>query len=105
VSRHVVDGVGHARRYGAGSPIQVALAPLDGERIELTVSDRGPGIPEEHRQRIFEPFYRLPGTREGDGGIGLGLALVRGIADKHRGSVRCEAGSSGGTRFVVVLPK
>jgi len=95
----------NARRYGAGSPIEVAFAPLDGERVELAVSDRGPGIPEEHRQRIFDPFYRLPGTREGDGGIGLGLALVRGIAEKHGGSVRCEAGSSGGTRFVVVLPK
>jgi signal transduction histidine kinase len=95
----------NARRYGAGSPIEVALAPLGGQRVELAVSDRGPGIPEEHRQRIFDPFYRLPGTREGDGGIGLGLALVRGIAEKHGGSVRCEAGSSGGTRFVVVLPE
>ena len=95
----------NARRYGAGSPIEAALAPLDGQRVELAVSDQGPGIPEEHRQRIFEPFYRLPGTREGDGGIGLGLALVRGIAEKHGGSVRCEAGSSGGTRFVVVLPE
>ena len=46
----------------------------------IRVCDRGPGVPPELRERIFEPFYRLPGATERDGGVGLGLALVKLIA-------------------------
>ena len=57
--------------------------------------DRGPGIPEAERERIFEPFYRPANTAETGTGWGLGLALVRQIADRHRGSVRCLAREGG----------
>ena len=70
----------------------------------LWVDDRGPGVPAELRERIFEPFYRLPGASEKEGGVGLGLALVKSIAERHQGSVRCESRPGGGARFVVELP-
>lgn len=66
--------------------------------------DRGPGVPPELRDRIFEPFYRLPGASEREGGVGLGLSLVRSIVQRHGGTVRCEDRQGGGARFVVMLP-
>jgi len=71
--------------------------------LSLSVSDRGPGVPEPLRDRIFEPFYRIPGSV--DGGAGLGLALVRAIAQRHRGQVRYEERAGGGSSFVVTLPR
>jgi two-component system sensor histidine kinase RstB len=56
------------------------------------------------RERIFEPFFRLPGHAEREGGVGLGLALVKQIAERHRGRVRCEAHDGGGSCFVLSLP-
>jgi signal transduction histidine kinase len=61
-------------------------------------------VPPELRERIFEPFYRLPGATERDGGVGLGLALVKSIAQRHGGRAFCEAGPHGGASFVIELP-
>ncbi len=94
----------NAARHGAGAPVKVAIdRPEDGS-IRLDVCDRGPGVPEAERERIFEPFYRLPGASEADGGVGLGLALVRQIARHHGGSVTCLANPEGGCCFRVLLP-
>ncbi len=92
----------NARRYG-GSEVTLHAA-AQGGRVELRVCDRGPGVPEALRERIFEPFFRLPGHAEREGGVGLGLALVKQIAQRHSGSVRCEAQSGGGSCFVLSLP-
>jgi len=92
----------NARRHGDGHA-QLLLA-REGPSLVLRVSDHGPGVPESERERIFEPFYRLPGTTEREGGAGLGLALVRAIATRHGGSVHCEAAEGGGACFVVRLP-
>lgn len=92
----------NARRYAAGD-ITVTLAKTDSQAL-IRVCDRGPGVPPELRERIFEPFYRLPGATERDGGVGLGLALVKSIAIRHGGSVYCENRPEGGTCFVVQLP-
>jgi signal transduction histidine kinase len=73
------------------------------EGVVLSVSDRGPGVPEAWRQRIFEPFFRLPGASEQVGGVGLGLSLVKSIAERHGGSVECLAQPGGGAVFVVKL--
>ena len=73
-------------------------------RAVVHVCDRGPGVPAAARERIFEPFYRLPGHAEQAGGVGLGLSLVRQIAERHGGSVRCEARDGGGSCFVLDLP-
>jgi signal transduction histidine kinase len=92
----------NARRYGGGD-IELGLSRAAGG-IELRVCDRGPGVPEAARERIFEPFFRLPGHAETAGGVGLGLSLVRQIATQHGGSVRCEARPGGGSCFTVALP-
>jgi signal transduction histidine kinase len=92
----------NARRYSDGE-ITVLLCSRD-VRAVLSVCDRGPGVPSALRDRIFEPFYRLPGASERDGGVGLGLALVKSIAARHAGSVRCDERAGGGACFVVELP-
>jgi signal transduction histidine kinase len=95
----------NAKRYGGQSePILLTLAATP-THMQISVSDRGPGVPAEQRERIFEPFYRLPGHAEHAGGVGLGLSLVRQIAQRHGGQVRCEAREGGGSRFVITLPK
>lgn len=96
----------NARRYG-GDDVSVELVretTAAGARLAVRVCDRGPGVPEEFRERIFEPFYRLPGHAEKAGGVGLGLSLVRQIAERHGGSVRCEPRDGGGSCFVLSLP-
>ncbi|HYD81181.1 MAG TPA: HAMP domain-containing sensor histidine kinase [Paucimonas sp.] len=93
----------NAGRYGDGTAIEVFLRALPGA-VELDVCDRGNGVPEAERERIFGPFYRLPGARERDGGVGLGLSLVRQIARRHGGDVSCIARDGGGSCFRVRLP-
>jgi signal transduction histidine kinase len=92
----------NARRHAAGE-ITVSLGRSDGKAV-VRVCDRGPGVPAALSERIFEPFYRLPGATERDGGVGLGLALVKSIVIRHGGSVYCENRPEGGACFVVHLP-
>ena len=93
----------NAVRHGGGTPVEASLL-AHGGRVTLRVEDRGPGIAEQYRERIFEPFFRPPGLREGEHrGVGLGLALVREIARHHGGDARCEPRDGGGTRFTVEL--
>lgn len=77
----------------------------DGLQLLVWVDDAGPGVPVAQRQRIFEPFYRLPGASEHAGGVGLGLALVKTIAERHGGRISCEDRPGGGARFVLSLPR
>ena len=96
----------NARRYSNGD-ITLELSQIKkggGEFAVIKVNDRGPGVPEAQRERIFEPFYRLPGASEREGGVGLGLALVKSISQRHGGTVRCEGRAGGGASFVVELP-
>lgn len=104
VRRAVRNLLENARRYSQGE-ITLALAH-EGGAVTVRVSDHGPGVPAEQRERIFEPFYRLPGASERAGGVGLGLALVHSIAERHGGSVRCEGRPDGqpGASFVLRLP-
>ena len=108
----------NARRYGraAGSAdttdadvrLRLAVEPGVGQHAARTavlwVEDRGPGVPADLRERIFEAFYRLPGASEREGGVGLGLSLVKTIVERHGGRVHCEDRPGGGARFVVRLP-
>ena len=92
----------NARRYG-GAEVLLEVK-RSGNRAEFRVLDRGPGIPESMRERIFEAFFRLPGHAEQAGGVGLGLSLVKQIAQRHGGQVRCETREGGGSIFVFSVP-
>jgi len=94
----------NARRYGGEQPPEVSVQATPTE-ARIAVRDRGPGVPEAERERIFEPFYRLPGHAEKAGGVGLGLSLVRQIAERHRGRVRVEPRAGGGSAFEIALPR
>ena len=92
----------NAGRYGAGE-ITVSLRTMQSDAL-ITVCDRGPGVPVAYQERIFEPFFRLPGVSEHSGGVGLGLALVKSIASRHGGTVSCENRPQGGACFAVRVP-
>ncbi len=92
----------NARRH-ADSDITVSLRRA-GDHAVIKVCDHGPGVPPALRERIFEPFYRLPGATERDGGVGLGLALVKSIAIRHGGAVACQPHTPSGACFVIHLP-
>jgi signal transduction histidine kinase len=61
-------------------------------------------VPEAYLERVFEPFFRLPGHAERAGGVGLGLALVRQIVERHHGRIQCLRPAEGGGCFVISLP-
>lgn len=94
----------NSRRHAAGTPIDVhIIVTTDGGGI-LRVLDRGPGVPDTERERVFEPFYRPAGTAETGEGVGYGLALVRRIARLHGGDALCLPREGGGACFEVSLP-
>jgi len=93
----------NARRYAGAAPVEASVRALAPDLVKLVVADRGPGVAISERERIFEPFYRPPGAGESDGGVGLGLSLVRQIARRHGGDVRYVARDGGGSLFEVEL--
>lgn len=105
--RLVRNLVENALRYGvqgdAAQDISVDISTNNNE-VTLTVCDRGPGIPDDERTKIFDAFYRVRGASERSGGVGLGLSLVRQIAAHHNGQVRCVPRNGSGACFVVTLP-
>jgi signal transduction histidine kinase len=84
-------------------PVEIEIH-RNGSSIELSVFDRGPGISDADRERIFEPFFRAPNSGEKKGGTGLGLTLVRQIARRHRGDVMPVRSDGGRAGFAVTLP-
>jgi signal transduction histidine kinase len=103
----VANLVSNAVKYGpADSRVRVEARP-DGGIAEISVADRGPGIPEVHQARLFERFFRVDRARSRDsGGTGLGLAIVKHVAQVHGGTVSVESrtDSEHGTTFRIRLP-
>jgi signal transduction histidine kinase len=104
VRRCLGNLVDNARRYGGG---EVDLTVRDGDdEVEFIVEDRGPGIPESERERVFEPYVRLETSRaRHTGGTGLGLAIARAIARGHGGDVSLESRDGGGLRAILRFPR
>lgn len=96
----------NAVKYGpAGQTVRVD-ASAQGDKILVSVSDEGPGIPPEHRELVWEPYQRLDREVESSvGGSGIGLAVVREVVRLHHGRAWVEAAASGGARFVIELPR
>ncbi len=93
--------VENAAKHGR-PPITIAVTRREA-MARIVVADAGEGIAAAERERVFEPFYRPAGRAESSGGWGLGLSLVRQIAERHGGAAICEAAPEGGSRFVVDL--
>ncbi|GAA1194096.1 two-component system sensor histidine kinase KdpD [Kitasatospora gansuensis] len=103
LERVLANVITNALRHNApGAPVLVAAsAHLD--RVEIRVIDRGPGIPPEDREQVFLPFQRL-GDTDNTTGVGLGLALSRGLAEAMNGSLEVEDTPGGGTTMLLTLP-
>jgi signal transduction histidine kinase len=100
VVAHLLD---NAARHAA-SKVAVSLESL-GDHVVLSVDDDGPGVPSEHRDRVFERFVRLDEARERDrGGAGLGLAVVASVVSAGGGDVTVTDSELGGARFTIVFP-
>jgi two-component system sensor histidine kinase KdpD len=103
LERIVVNLTENALRYSpAGKPPLLAASAL-GDRVELRVVDRGPGIPEGDRDRMFVPFQRL-GDTDNTTGVGLGLALARGLTEAMDGALTAEDTPGGGLTMIISLP-
>lgn len=105
IYRLVFNLIENAVKYNQrGGSVSVSVHKENSD-VVVRVSDTGCGIPEEYRESIFQPFFRVDKSRSRQmGGVGLGLALVHEIAVLHGGSVRAEPGNKVGTVFIVTLP-
>ena len=104
VRQILLNLVHNALEHGPnGQTITVGVCRRDA-RVVITVDDEGPGVPERERAAIWQPFTRLRDAHESAGGAGLGLAIVRSLAEAHGGRAAVEQAPGGGARFVVELP-
>ncbi len=105
IYRLVYNLVENAIKYNHSGGQVTVTAYWKEKHVYLSVEDTGNGIPEELRERVFEPFFRVDKSRSRElGGVGLGLALVREIVRVHDGSITVRSNPSGGTVFDVILP-
>lgn len=105
IYRLVYNLVENAIKYNHSGGQVTVTAYRKEKHVYLSVEDTGNGIPEELRERVFEPFFRVDKSRSRElGGVGLGLALVREIVRVHDGSITVKSNPSGGTVFDVILP-
>ena len=94
----------NAIRHSGAAEVRLSVAVKDGMAC-VVVEDHGIGIPQEHREKVFERFHRVDASRSSEtGGAGLGLAIVRRIARLHGGDVTLEPAAPSGCRFVLMLP-
>jgi two-component system sensor histidine kinase KdpD len=106
IEQVLVNLLENAARYTpAGGPIEIT-ARRDARHVEVAVIDSGPGIPPGSEEKVFEKFFRgaTPSTADGRRGVGLGLAICKGIIQAHRGQIRAQNRPGGGAEFVIVLP-
>jgi two-component system sensor histidine kinase KdpD len=97
----LVNLVENAVKYSSqGTALEISARRIDGG-VEVSVADRGPGIPRGQEERIFEKFHRASSS---PGGMGLGLTICRGVVLAHGGRIRCENRPSGGAAFTFFLP-
>lgn len=84
-----------------GSTVSIQVF-TDAHEAVIVIADNGPGFPRESLSKLFEKFYRVPGTKTG--GTGLGLSIARGFVEAHKGTIKVEDREEGGARFIIRLP-
>ena len=103
VSQALANLVENSIRYSGADEVCISLERAEGF-VKLAVEDRGIGVPEEHRARLFERFYRVDSARSAEtGGSGLGLAIVRSIARLHGGDASFSPVAPSGSRFEITI--
>lgn len=103
VKRALSNLIENAVKYGGRARVSLTDGP---DEVVVTIEDDGPGIPEAERERVFDPFYRIEGSRSREtGGSGLGLTVARTVVRAHGGDIDLRGGEAGGLMVVVALPK
>ncbi len=107
LSELIMNLLDNAVKYNnVGGSVHAMLAPEGEDKIKLTISDTGIGIPKEKQGRVFERFYRAEESRnKATGGTGLGLAICKHIVDKHKGTLSVSSEEGKGTTMTVILPR
>jgi signal transduction histidine kinase len=103
IKRCLSNLIDNAIKYGNCAKIEVEDHP---GQLTIIVRDEGPGIPDDQLDKVFDPFYRLEGSRNRDsGGTGLGLSIARNIAQLHGGKLHAQNSSGGGLKIVLTMPR
>lgn len=101
--RAIINLIDNAIKYGGSARATLATTS---ETVEIRIDDTGPGIPEDERARVIQPFYRLEGSRSRHtGGMGLGLAIAASVIEAHGGELRLANRETGGLRASIILPR
>jgi two-component system osmolarity sensor histidine kinase EnvZ len=103
IQRVLINLIDNASKYAASSPVSITTRVHD-DKVEIAISDRGPGIPAHERNRLLEPFTQLNEGRKSAGGTGLGLAIAKRIIGSHRGHIRLGDSPGGGLLIMIEFP-
>jgi signal transduction histidine kinase len=102
LKRAITNLLDNAMKYGRRAHAKICATP---QAIEIVIDDVGLGIPDDELVRVFQPFYRIEGSRSRDtGGIGLGLAIALSVVEAHGGQLKLANRPEGGLRARVILP-
>jgi signal transduction histidine kinase len=104
IKQAIINLLSNAIKYNRPGGEIFLRAFMDGSKLVIEVEDTGIGIPKEHQQRLFEKFYRVPGSENISVGAGLGLTVVKRIIEGHRGDIRVTSDQGIGTKFTIILP-
>jgi len=105
ITRVLANLVDNALKFSpSGGQIAIAARPMPGQKVLIQVSDNGPGIPEDYREKVFERFSQVPGLRGRRRGTGLGLTFCRLAVEAHQGNIWVESNPAGGSLINLTLP-
>lgn len=104
IAQVLVNLIGNAIKYAQKKPVTVA-SKIDGDAVEFTVEDNGPGIPDSSKTEIFEKFRQVKGQRDKTSGTGLGLAIAKALVQQHGGTIGVKDTQGGGATFWFKLPR